>query len=705
MTNYLNIRYCLNSTLLGCCLLLGIMSPTRAQRAVTGLDIKVTPDPNYSLTKDQSKLSSLTDGKYTTGPSFWKDPGTLGWQNADKITFNIALDRSLPVAQINLNTVTGQKAQVNLPLNVLAFVSNNQQDWQFVGDLMEQQPVKNDYYRITPVSLKNIGQSARYIKLVVVPDGSYFFTDEIQVLTGQGSANRAAASGKQYTEASLPAMVKSSREAAINKRFSGADQKSLPMAAASSTMAAKSTGSGGINLTPLSSAFGEALTPGEESTHITTLKGLTEYAAFVVANNSATEKNIQLDGEGAGVSSQLYWAKPVKSRDFKVVPDALTTIKEGSSLSLKGNESRLLLVKITGKQAGSFKYTLQAKDGSATVSKPVTIQVLDNALSALQGGRPDINVWAYLNEPLLKGKEESARQDLLQHYVNTFVFHPGILLPNIPVADNKKLAAMLPYVKGFSKVLLFLDFSAPVARQQASFMDASWKQAFLKWYDDMLVALKSQGIASDNVYLYPFDEVKAGQVAALNNFSTWIKSARKEARLFATVSNPPVYEGVIGQLNACQLFYNDNVLREYRKNKPSACQVWMYDTKKPTKSLSPYSYYRLMGWKAFAAGTTGFGFWQYADIGHGKETGSVWDDFDGSSADFAVVYDEGNRIIPSRRWEAFRAGVEDYMLLAAYAKKNGQQAAAALCADVLRNTNDPVAAAAAREKMIKTFNR
>jgi hypothetical protein len=97
-------------------------------------------------------------------------------------------------------------------------------------------------------------------------------------------------------------------------------------------------------------------------------------------------------------------------------------------------------------------------------------------------------------------------------------------------------------------------------------------------------------------------------------------------------------------------------------------KVWLYDARGPGKSNDPYSYYRLMPWWAFKFGITGAGFWVYVDPT--KEQN--WDDTGMAMGHYGVIYgasanlaaaSSGEQIIPSRRWEAWREGVEDYYYL------------------------------------------
>jgi hypothetical protein len=78
-----------------------------------------------------------------------------------------------------------------------------------------------------------------------------------------------------------------------------------------------------------------------------------------------------------------------------------------------------------------------------------------------------------------------------------------------------------------------------------------------------------------------------------------------------------------------------------------------------------------MPWRAFKRGQTGAGFWIYY-YGLNFETGAVpWDDTLKPQGFSGVVYGRGGspvpwlgeNIVPSRRWQAWREGVEDYQYL------------------------------------------
>ena len=82
---------------------------------------------------------------------------------------------------------------------------------------------------------------------------------------------------------------------------------------------------------------------------------------------------------------------------------------------------------------------------------------------------------------------------------------------------------------------------------------------------------------------------------------------------------------------------------------------------------------------------------------------SVWDDFDGKKADYNAVYDDGNEIRPSRRWEAFKQGVEDHMILKRYAARFDEVKARKIAEEVLKASNQSHKADEARAEILRAL--
>ena len=114
-----------------------------------------------------------------------------------------------------------------------------------------------------------------------------------------------------------------------------------------------------------------------------------------------------------------------------------------------------------------------------------------------------------------------------------------------------------------------------------------------------------------------------------------------------------------------------------------------------------------MAWKAFDNGYTGIGFWNYADYQNGTNNKADVDSFDGANANnYSVIYDgPGQTIVSSKRWEAFRLGIEDYELLKRYAEKNGMDKAKQLAETVLANPNYESKADVVRSQLFQGLYR
>ena len=132
----------------------------------------------------------------------------------------------------------------------------------------------------------------------------------------------------------------------------------------------------------------------------------------------------------------------------------------------------------------------------------------------------------------------------------------------------------------------------------------------------------------------------------------------------------------------------------------------------PTKA-SPYHAYRLGVWRTWKEGMTGLGFWKYNDArwdstGKGPNWAVV---YRSDAADCPVEVSKQELVIPSKRWEATREGVEDYtylyLLKQAIGKASPKDAAKAKklldsCVEkVLKDENNPSLADQAKKQILE----
>lgn len=282
------------------------------------------------------------------------------------------------------------------------------------------------------------------------------------------------------------------------------------------------------------------------------------------------------------------------------------------------------------------------------------------------------DMYAWFN-PVTKHIMPTVSEDLRVHYINIAVLEYLIPFLKKKHADH--------YFRCFEKQLPFTDFARmyllyfgwlPDQKDKGRFgewMSPSWKREFSSWLRGLVVILRQRGIGYERFAVYPFDESLCDefyQVASL------IRQVDPKIKIFANN---------LGKGPKDFMRFKDLIdiwcpHRVHCKKHPEwlaavksfGKEVWTYGgyTKGLGKAKPAYGYYRLMAWDAFERGQTGAGFWIYIDR---KANKYGWDDI--PRASYSVIYGatnspvktHGEKIIPSRRWEAWREGVEDYEYL------------------------------------------
>lgn len=283
--------------------------------------------------------------------------------------------------------------------------------------------------------------------------------------------------------------------------------------------------------------------------------------------------------------------------------------------------------------------------------------------------------WAYpLNHYKTIDSQTAAIRDLQLHYTNVVVAHGNCCIPfprkqpagkgNSISVDYSRIDQLIQRNSYARTYLFFLNFND---KKKISifgeWMTPGWKRNFSLWLKDWVEHLKNIGVGYDKFAIYPFDERLHDRFYELAKL---IKETDANIRIFANSfgkgpSDFMRFEELIDiwcpKVGHCVEHPRWlKMIKGFRK------EVWTYRCSGPGKANHPYSYYRLMSWWAFKHGMTGVGFWTYVDDGYRHS----WD-----GAGYAVVYDRlnspvdtsGENVIPSRRWEAWREGIEDYQYL------------------------------------------
>ena len=689
-----------------------------------GKSYTVSLKPNYLLSASSTDVTSLTDGKYSSG-YFWTEKSTVGWQGAKRVEILIDLDNISTIGSVSFHTARGTSGGVHFPSRIAVFVGPDQKSFVYAGDAAHDGDSDEPKYEVKSLVLGNVGIRGRYVLLEIDLNGYYLFCDEIEVLEGVKDSGRsgnftlddARKHAQQIARVDVEKeLVRKTlaelRQSGANlpelpERFSKLDSK-LTKATAMPEMAALEADLRTLRQEQLHARFPDTrllIEPVVPWGHIAVYPSVSgsmplsfafamprngyDHAAFMLTNPTpeSLQVRILLPPADAGAPDlSLFEAKFVDTAALESIADPLLPIV--GPLELLPGESKVLFLSAHGAQPGTWRgeMVIVADKFRRTIAinSQVAAQELPQRLSL-----NSVN-WGYFDFPLIGNRVPSAVEDQLSHHTNVLVVPPRHL-PLHPFdrpADFGNLKRYLERSRRADKILIFMGNRLKTAHSSPAsgeFLYQTWKAGFRLWYEKLLKTVVELGYRADQLYLYPYDEMRGDERDQFLAFAHWAKSEIPGIRFYATI-NEAAALNALPYLDVAQVINNDELLDAV---KSSNAEIWIYACSARAKSLSPYAYYRLMAWKAFVRGYMGIGFWAYADAGWTDNYGSAWDDFDGEYPDYAVIYEgEGGAIISSRRWEAWRMGIEDYELLTMYASKKGEVVAKALAREVVDNPAD-----------------
>lgn len=687
--------------------------------------------PNYSLSALSSDTSSLTDGIYTSG-YFWTQRTTLGWRNFNKITIDIDLKKQQPVIKVTFNTARRIQASVSFPDNVYVFLSNDNQHFIYVGDAAASTENQPGDYEVKKFELDNINQSARYVSLTVIPKGLFVFCDEIEVIKGKGiakssfqshlilkdSLNNAIDSLKaiEFDRNHLIKMNDRRQYQTLNKSdvsLRNIDEKLKDHTNAQERLPELKKRIERMHASELYQKYNtdfivEKYNPWDtlNTLHypqenvdllrynfLVPVNGV-QYGAFVITNNQAYPQTfvINISDSGSNEDTKIFEATFLVASDSDKVPDALIPLNKNTIIE-SGN-SELFIFKITGTKGGRINSTINIRAAKRITHAKISGIVLD-LFSSNQHKLNAIN-WAYLHYPMLVNRKSEAITDLEQHHINTIVI-PPVVIPRV----GNNYQPFVNYIESFRHIkyiLLFTNYSdIKNYRQFGVWMSPEFKSNFITWYHKLMNILLTLGFTNSQIYLYPYDEVHGEDIAKFKEFARWLKTIVPEIKIYATLANKSAIDNIMPLTDIAQIISN----MEFSPTLLHNHEIWIYSTESSARLLSPYLYYRILAWKAFLNNISGIGFWNYADEGMGKQLNPPSASWVNPSNSYSVIYDgPGKQIFSSRRWEAFRLGIEDYSILQAYSKKYGVGKTKELVKQVVDNPQDLNLADNIRNKMI-----
>ena len=399
----------------------------------------------------------------------------------------------------------------------------------------------------------------------------------------------------------------------------------------------------------------------------------------------------------------------VRARNGRLVADALPRLDEEGVLTIPAGETRQvwLTVRTHGLRAGRYgcRLVIEPLGGWARREVAVRLRVWDFELPA----RMPIAVFTW--DYKLKGAQGQLRSkllaDLVAHGVNVFQISgspkvvcddAGNLLEKPDFSAWDELVALERLHGTFLfETWQFRDrpFTARSGKT-LPYLSPPWVRAFGQWLRAFVAYTRERGLGYADWAFYPFDEYIGPEFVGL---AKEIRRIDPKVRIFTDrMDKPEVVQAALPYADIwCPVdqHFADSKYREgFEAMRATGKPMWFYFCGWGQKVFRPLAHYRLMGWKAWHRKLQGCTYWNVFG-----RVGSAWDDFDGRHPDPGTVYIEPGGPVPSRRWEAFREGLEDYCALflldreLGRAKSNGSAARVARARQVLASAPADVLAA------------
>ncbi len=323
-----------------------------------------------------------------------------------------------------------------------------------------------------------------------------------------------------------------------------------------------------------------------------------------------------------------------------------------------------------GAEPGRYHAVLTiAPEEAAAIEREVQIRVLP---VVMPGDKPVVTWnYSYQNYWIMPERWEQARRDLVQHHINAYCWparylpwpkldDDGRMLPldwtafdeGLRTHDNIRWLLLWPGFEWEGRLRLTLDLEPGSER---------WREVFIEWFSALRAGLAERGFGPDRVAWYLADEPVTEQRArAVVMTGEVIREIAPDALVLANPFRRVSWDVLrmmdpVVNLWCPALSMIDGEYEEFFR---AGSDIW-WSYQVLAKSGDPFASYRFSFWRCYQLGITGQGFWCYADA-----HGSNWDPYDHDRAEYAPVYDGDEReLIPGRRWEGGREGVEDYTLL------------------------------------------
>ena len=426
-------------------------------------------------------------------------------------------------------------------------------------------------------------------------------------------------------------------------------------------------------------SLSETIKPAQKATVHTVINAL-EATALGVANLTKTMQPLIVSISGGSETSPKV--TPRVARFFKTVKgkhivDALLAID--CPQSIPAGESKLVWIGVesSGVKPGVYKYEIAIKIGDFLHKIPLKVFVHNVTLSK-KTPLTTFN-WAYLDSGYDVEQFATTRDVMLKHRINTAM----CTSINRHLLNNRfgmeKLDGCIEFSKDFPQLGFYWSFHQRHADPTRGMFGASWmspkfKANFKKFITTIVARLKEKGRSYDKFHFQFFDETTSGKLVELCKLVHEIDPEIRTMITIHSTGNPKeLVDAGMDIITFHAPYLGDEPVPAFSTISSAEKELWLYnagdtEVKGNGRARDSLGTYRLLHWLAFRHGAKGVGFWNML-----QNKKNCWGD---SEMFFPLVYTIPPRkgktppdiktaetVIPSRRLEHVRMGIEDYMLL------------------------------------------
>ncbi len=368
-----------------------------------------------------------------------------------------------------------------------------------------------------------------------------------------------------------------------------------------------------------------------------------------------------------------------------LVADVLPALNQARVVTIPPADSRevFLTCDTANLTPGTYRTSLRllGPDGVLLRRIPVEIEVSPLRLYSSDKRFPRLAPWgAILTNAQAADNPYAYQQDAWDHGINVVQLNPGWVVPRFDrqgqlldidfTVHDRYLQAYraaaregpLFYLGHYS---VFQAFQTYANRSGLSSPSVEYDKAFQAWMKAWIAHLLELGLDyADFAFQIRDEPNEAEEFAFFLRGARLLREADPQARILLTVnfSDPQMLQQAAAYTDIWvvlgQVLTSPGVAGFLQG---TGGEVWVYQTGNQAKSLDPQGYYRVLGWIAHLYHLQGWGFFT---VLWANEDPWILDE---EKKNYATIYTSPEGPLPSRRWEAFRKGREDFLALSLWA--------------------------------------